>query len=886
MAVNSKSKATTGGSGSRDIRKSRRAAEANVIISITAAAALLIVVNVLMYFLGEKKKVRWAMENLGRYSLSDSARRILEHVDGPVRLTSVYTAADDDSGGKDYAPRVGDLLEEMRQWKSDLTVVKVTSDRQKAQVLARLRDRLDADAADHRTVIAAFQQLVNLQMAQYEQMSAEWAHYPASGWLTQFGTAKKIEMLISGLKEGLRDAAAKCRQELAGTSLPDYPRLARRLRDELNTMHGTLTNIKAGLTDLAKLPQEADRLRAALTKDAETCIDEMAKALEALGKEGDPPPGNPGKVLDKFAAAIEKAAEAGRGALRKLNELNASDYARFTSAWRTPAGSLPQLYAVLSSAAGQLTAQAKGIRAAFKAEKQKEAIQEFRKAIPPAKLIERSRQAKAYLDQLLDELTKLDEATSKIFAAAAKDDYLEHLTKPISELLDQADDLKDLADQDELIRNTKEDNVVIVEVGEKIAVVPFEEVWPLAPRAWGSAGIGGDAEPERSFNGDMVVSSRILSLASEPFAEVVLTFYEDIPPPRMRQFRPSVVGSIPSMMLRTFRERVEKANLKVADWNLAQSSDPPENPDNLPRVLVILPPPMPRPVSPMGGPPPQGWSEDHEQAIAELIEAGTPAIFLAGFIPAPSYLSDAGQYLLAGYLKDEWGLDVKSSFRVIRATRDPDQPGKFKMPLPDWPYMPLSTFTEHPVGKPLRARRFYWWNACPILKSAADTPVAEVEEILTIPAGEEGFWAAAKPQELFERVMRRLPLEPDPDNDIMPAFPVVVEASRQIEGKQVRIIAIGVGDSYVDEYLSSPVPVLNPDRTIDFDPPPTGNVDLLINSVYHLADRGEFIGAGPAAVQRIRIERRTAGVMQIAFGVAWPAVIILVGAAVTVIRRR
>ena len=112
------------------------------------------------------------------------------------------------------------------------------------------------------------------------------------------------------------------------------------------------------------------------------------------------------------------------------------------------------------------------------------------------------------------------------------------------------------------------DNIVLVEVGGKTGVVPFDDVWPRASRSETDF-----AEPEqtrRVFYGDMAICSKMLNMVSKPFAEVVITFFEETVPPFMRRFRPSVSGPIPSDRIQTLRERLEKANLKVTDWNLAQ----------------------------------------------------------------------------------------------------------------------------------------------------------------------------------------------------------------------------------------------------------------------------------------------------------------------------
>jgi hypothetical protein len=393
----------------------------------------------------------------------------------------------------------------------------------------------------------------------------------------------------------------------------------------------------------------------------------------------------------------------------------------------------------------------------------------------------------------------------------------------------------------------------------------------------------------------MAISSKILSLASEPFAEVLLVTFEDIPPPQMRRFQPGVMGPIPSDQLYMLRERLESANLKVTEWNLLVKGpqqqgvpEPPPNPEKLPRVLLILPPAKTPPMPPRGRPPPPSWSKDrHELAIKRLIDSGTPAIFLTGWMYPQYWQRQSATYVLGDYLRDEWGLDVKTNWRVIQTKRDADRPGKFKFQVQTWQYMGISTFTDHPAGEPLKARRFYWLNACPILPVADSKAGAKLDNVLVVPKQRSEIWAASKIDALIERIRRRQPLEPDTEADILPEFALAVEATKQVGEAKARIMAISTGFSFIDGYLRNPVILLLEDGTIATEPPPAGNVDLLINSVYHLVGKGEYIGAGPATVEPIRLIRhRTMTAIKIIFGLVWPAAFFVIGGVVMLIRRR
>lgn len=324
---------------------------------------------------------------------------------------------------------------------------------------------------------------------------------------------------------------------------------------------------------MAALPVKAQQARKELTEAAKTVAAELHKAVEAAGKSGSAAPADPGKVLEKVAAAARAASEASDKATRRLVQLDADAGSQLQNlpSWRTAAISLSQL----RDEVGSLAAQVQQVNVAVKAELQKQVITEqLRPGLPG--LLTKAQSAEAAVAQMLGELTKLDEPTAKAFEEAKRDDFLQAQLKPIKELLRQAGELGELAHQTELIEQIAEDNIVLVEVGEKVGVVPFEDVWPLARRSGFDSAVGDEQPERRIFYGDTAICAKLLNVTSQPFAEVVLTFFEDIPPPYMgRRARAPISGPIPSMYLQTLRQRLQKANVEVKEWNLAKEDSPP-----------------------------------------------------------------------------------------------------------------------------------------------------------------------------------------------------------------------------------------------------------------------------------------------------------------------
>jgi len=872
----------------RDMKSSRRAAGANVIVSIIAAICLLIVVNVISHY----RNYRTDVQTLGQYGLSETGQAVLAEVDQRIRLTSIYTSEKKDRSRKKYFPQVDNLLEEIADAKDGVTVVNVTGDRQKGETLLRLQKRLEAKAEDHIRVIRDFSNLANTQSTQYEQMALKWSKYPPNGWLAQFGIAKQMEQAAKKVRDELRKTSSDLRN--TESAVPDYAAMGEKVTDVLGTLEGLLGRISEVLTGVAELPEAAAKNRTEILQ-AVAVNDKVVEELVAgLGKPGDPLPKDPAKVLTNFEADAARLAEKARAAMRQLETLNqaGNGSVRYAQAWQMEEGSLPNYYGGFARAAGSLAIQANGAKANLKTEAQKDFIKDLREAVDGLARV--SKLCGRNSVKLLDELTKLDKETQTILAEAAKAGYLKNLLEPVQKLAAKARELKPLEDQKELIERIGEDNIILVEVGEKTGVVTFDEVWPLAERRGPTTG---DEEERRVFNGDTAVCSKILTLATEPLAEVVLTFFEQMPPPNpyMRQMQPGVTGPLPSMYLQTLRERLEKANIKITEWNLAPGpggppSECPEATEGRPQVLLILPPPQPTPpMGRMGQRPQPSWSPAEVERIRDAVNGGRGAIFLAAYFP-PGYMGQPTPYVLSDYLEADWGLKVRSDLRVVQGEPDPLNPGKFEMPVLRWMWLPLSNFTDYPIGEPLKARRMYWLNVCPVERTEEAVTGVTYEDILVVPESPSGTWATASAEDLIEQIAVHSGgsgVEPNPEDDLLAPFAVATYAHKQADGASARVVVLGIGASFMDGYVNQGIPRITASEVLAKpEPPPTGDIDLVINSVYHLAGQDRFIGAGPTIIQPIGLITRVTMIWIKAFGLLWPVLVLGIGLIVTILRNR
>jgi len=106
-------------------------------------------------------------------------------------------------------------------------------------------------------------------------------------------------------------------------------------------------------------------------------------------------------------------------------------------------------------------------------------------------------------------------------------------------------------------------------------------------------------------------------------------------------------------------------------------------------------------------------------------------------------------YGFGDYLREQWGIDVRTDYLVVPAVADENLPGQFKIDAERFSYLPLSTFTDHPIGRPLQARRVLWMGLCPV-SIAPDRPEGvTVQPILTVPGNWRDTWATNRIEEML-----------------------------------------------------------------------------------------------------------------------------------------
>ena len=878
------------------VRAQRFAAGLNVTVGVVAAVA----VTVLLNYLSHMGYWRKDFQTLGQYGLSDRTRKILDQIDQPVTMTVIYASPDKARLGRRYRSRVAELCREMADHSDKISVVDASDDETRAEVLDELRRSLAGQAVAHRKLIERFEQFTVRADKQLSDEIAGWRGRDRVKLLAGFHLPVIQRQAMEEVKTLLTRAKDKLDLAVRSTAVPDYAAVARDAAEASGQAQETCQALGRAAKGVKDLVEAVAADNGKLAKDSAAAFASLDAAMKAyagtLGAKGDPAPDKPADVLSEFITAGEKVL--GELATCKADlaktvqahpivrrhdkfQANVSMHGPFVQVF-----SLPDLLGDVARQVQQLNAQARLVMADQAIHVQKTLVQDLRTlAGGVGKLVEEvSKSWQGLLSELAD-------APPSAKAALEESAILASLAATAGKIASDGQGLPKL-DTSGLGQKIVGDNVVLIEADGRTDVVDFEATWPVAKRQVSGTDEDG---PRRLFNGNQAIGGKLLAMTSEPFAEVVLTYFEWTPPQWMRGQMQPVTSNPPRFALNKLVETLRAANIEVTDWNLAgrfqpgappnEVPEPPPVKEGLPRILLILPPPEDLSMFQRQGPPTPKFTAAHLEKITALVDAGTPAVFLTGFKrpDVPGLPADP----LEEYLRQKWGVDVRSTMLTIMAVPDPRRPDEFSISeLGTW-WLPLSSFTDHPVGAPLRARQMHWLRLCPVLAVESLPEGVKIEPILRVPARRKDIWAEANIRELASRQMDRVKPQTD-QGDLVGPFTIAVEAVRT-KGKDVhRIIVAGVAHTYVDGYLAEPVRQFSAAGSSEVvAPPPVGTLAVLTNACYWLADKQAYIAAG--AVDRAPVGYVSQGqmtTMKLLVIILWPALVLALGVAVMIVRRR
>ena len=892
---------------------SRQRYASMVIVSISFAIAAVLAVNML----AGKKPVHKSLESLGRYGLSERTKKVLKDVTVPVRLSCVYTSTDKAKGTDEKRTRVLELLEDMKLSCDKITVDNVTNDSDKAGLLARLRGQLGTQADAHRKFVLKFQADAVALQAELEKEAQAWKAQSGDSYLNQWGLAMWISSTLDKAAKGLQEACNKINATMSGTGLPDYADLLNQIKEAENACKGVLDQADKYVTSVAKIAKAAGdpNMQKSLLGQVKSFSDSVSVAAAAIAADANDA-NSQTALLGKFANAANAAADqadalatalvnvAGRD-LSQLVQQNPQMYLDMNVQNRTVSMPLEMvLQQVLSDSLRGLAEEAGSVAKNNNAESQKKYIAQIPQ--PMRQFLALGKRIAGQAENAVRKLGEVDAVTSQAFTAAEAGKLFASPMGKIQATLAAAEKLPALKDTS-LSTDITGENIIIVEAGpdkeQKVKVISFNEVWPLKVRPMGM-------EPEdqgpqaREFNGDAAIGSQVLAMTSQPFALVLLTYWGPGPdmPPQMAEMMPR--SELPPEAFAALRERLQAANFAVEDWDLNKDMPDPNEHKGRQKVLIVLPPAPAMPqFQPQQAPVPQ-FGPENARKVTDAIAGGAPAVFLATFSPprqiSPFLPPASAPYAWGPYLRDQWGLDVKTDYLVVPAVTDEKTPGKYKVDAERFSYLPLSSFTDQPIGKPLQGQRVMWTNLCPILgkltargEPAQPPAGVTIQPVLSFPRGDKATWATRRIQDLLAqfRTSEGSYISPDYEaGDIPVPFDLAVAATKAEDKeklvKPVRIVVMTVGASLSSGYMDQEVPQRDAKGTLSLADPPRANADLPVNSIYWLIGRQGLISSGPVQATMREIPPALRTMLVAGYCVLLPLLVVAIGGLVMYRRSR
>jgi hypothetical protein len=879
--------------------------------NVLVVVLLVVFVVVGLNWIGQRHNKRRDMA--GGFSgtqLSDRAKQVLAKAPADLRITTVYTSDEPETDRRKYYPKVQDLCREISQFNKQVKVQHLYGGNERAELRNEVQKKFGAAAGKYNEVITQTtgvwedlqKNLAPMREDLEKLMKAD------DSWLSGFTTFANMAAVLRKDSENIDQTRKEIDGLVRGEGLPRY--------QEANTKIKTANeDLKKHLEDMQKLVQDTQKLAKVLQdpkSEFASKTRERAKELDGMLAElrkaaGDPKdanvPDDPKPLLQDFAKSAIKLSNWLNEETSRVNTFaRAYPALRQHPKWLVQAQTGPfvtqmELSSILTRASQDLTGAAQQLRQYIKENVPKDQLQNLVRQIR-GMAADEAEQLVAWntsVIALLNEGAKLqaDGPDLKFLAQGSSGEMFKPVLDKLNDIATKIAELPALK-MDEIATKLQQDNIVVVQTDKEVRVLTFDELWPLADRMDSQFGPKGDDEKgtRRVFAGDSPITSAVLALQNaKPFATVIFVTYESEPNPQMRQFsRGKNTGPIPMEQITTLKEKLEAANFKVKEWNLggeAEAAKRPEPEEGTKAVYVVLPPAPKPPQQQFGmGGPEKGFGEAEIAKVKEVLAKEGNALFIACFQPPGGMFAPPSSYEYQQYLQSEWGIDVEQNYLVIRGVVDPKAPGKYGI-NPDSVNTVLNSFSDQPIGKPLRSRRMLMNAVCPVLKAAAVPAGVTLQTVLEIPATARNFWAESD----IGRIVRGL-RAPDGTGGFTksadskePPFPIILAAENA--NTKSRILVAGNGNSMLDHYLTQRVIRLEgKQHRLVTDPPPTENVDLFLNSVCWLSGHPELIAAGPAEVPVVPVISPKGQQSLWLVSVGWAFAVLVAGGVVMMVRRK
>lgn len=877
---------------------------ANVAIAVIAAALLLVAVNAISYL----KHVRKDIATLGSYGLSERTRSVLDERTGDLSIWMLYTPDEENERQTEYIDRLQDYLDELKSYDSDVSITQVTSDSQRERLAAQLSTVLGSEADKHKETLASFDEMLqtvdSTLAARFEQ-----AQQLISGnsWLGDFPLFAEVARILKGRRSELAKAKEEVNELIPAGGIPKYSEAANRAKTALTNAKQDLEGIAEFLDKLNTLADEVAQPDSANIKMLREVAAETASQIgslrEIVGANEASQPDNPGAVLKSYIDRGTEVKNAFESLVLRVDTFGRKfPMVKQHPNWRVDVKRGPMLtrmeVAGVMEMAGESLAESRlRILGVIDTGNPDELAQEVLTARANVTNLEQNAAiCSKLLGGLADHLSNMDEQSKALLEECRGGQLFKDLVASVTDLEKKFDDLPKLelgtvADQ------LKEENVVVVKMDNKVRVLTFNEVFPIRQSVAGPAS-SNEEELGRAFNGDSAISSALLAtLRAKPFATVVLVSFEPPGPPQRGPFStPPPQSRVPSNQLSELRKRLDQANFKVVDWNMATTEDAPEPEEGTENVYVLLPPANPGPPNPFdrNPQPPKMMGDVERHKIQDILNNDGRALFVASWEFQPGGMFggrfSTPEYRYEPILESDWGITVKNDKRIVWVEPEPSQADSFKVVGPRFRYLPAGGFSDaNPLSKPSRGTRFMVNDACPISLSAKVPEGVTRESVQTLYESENliaaGIQDIIRIVDYIQRQENEGVVSLGTHLDHGPFDLMVVADRHEGDKSKGRIAVMGYGGSLTDPYITQPV--VRPGETIRFDPPPTEIVDLVINTLHWLQGQTSWIARGPAPRPTIRpIPKSQMASLQVLVWAVWPVLVFLPGVFFWYVRRK
>lgn len=876
---------------------------ANVAVMVVIAAFLVVAIN----WIAHAQYKRIDVANTGMYRLSDRTKKII--ADCPAKeitFTAVYTSTDKEKDREKYLPRVRDLFDEMESFDSKKVKVQyVSDDDKKRELIARIQKKYSGKSQDYQALVAMSKAKWAELTAWIQQTTQQYDQITANKeWLSGFLTFTKISGELARDLEELQQTQREVDEAVSGVGLPRYEQAKQKIEQTNNKIKGHVEEAQTWLRDLQKTADVLSDPKCDFAVKTNEKLAELKTLVAGLRETAGNPkdesvPDDPKPVLQAFSRQAGKLSEWLNQEISRVDEfVNANKVVSSHYMWAVKVNPVMQieLTEILAMTQRDLAQWDQQIRQILQSDQPKDvlqgAVRRLRKV--SADMTQNLTAWDQSIRQFIQDWQKIDATSKAILAQVKAGDAFKKPLDAIGAIDAKLKALPELKMEDTASK-FEGDNIVVVETPDQVQVVDFDQMWPKSDPFGPSPTAENDNIERRIFNGDAAISAAILSLGhKEPFATIVLTSFEISPPPQMQQQAPPRTGRIPVNALNKLKEQLEQANFKIKNWNLATEEKAPEPEKGTKNIYVFLPPAEAAQQNPFQRMPQDQKSfGDAEMAKVRKVlgEENARGIFLTCFLP-PRRSFFGSQPATYGYeklLADDWGIDVKFPERVIRGVPDKQDVNRYGLSITRWNWMRLNSFNEtSPIGAPLRSRRCLFVDVCPVEQASKVPENVKLAAVLGVPktSGRSEFWAESNIEGLIAQIRA-----PSSDGTVLksptavdPPFTVIL-AAENTKNKS-KIIVDGAGLGVVDEYMGERVPRIGKEERISFDPPPRENGDLFVNCAYWLADKPDFIAAGPVTAPPIdAISSGGKRFLQVAV-VGWAVLVLMIGGVMMFVRRK